>query len=89
MRLFAAASVKACQLLAHGQWFSLGTPAYATTKTDPHDIAETLMKMGLSIINKIIQITFLMFLLVLYNYILAHISYALSGTVQLDIDTYF
>jgi hypothetical protein len=76
-------------LLAHGQWFSLGTPAYATTKTDPHDIAETLMKMGLSIINKIIQITFLMFLLVLYNYILAHISYALSGTVQLDIDTYF
>jgi hypothetical protein len=29
----AAASDKAYQLLAHGQWFSLGIPASSTTKT--------------------------------------------------------
>jgi hypothetical protein len=27
------------QLLAHGWWFSLGTPASSTTKTGRHDIA--------------------------------------------------
>jgi hypothetical protein len=28
------------QLLAHGRWFSPGTPASSTTKTGRHDIAE-------------------------------------------------
>jgi hypothetical protein len=32
-------------LLAHGQWFSLGTPASSTTKIGRHDIAELLLKM--------------------------------------------
>jgi len=36
----AAASDKAYQLLAHGRWFSLGTPASSTTKIGHHDIAE-------------------------------------------------
>jgi hypothetical protein len=36
----AAASDKVYQLLAHGQWFSLGTPASSITKTSRHDIAE-------------------------------------------------
>jgi hypothetical protein len=27
-------------LLAHGRWFSAGTPASSTTKTGHHDIAE-------------------------------------------------
>jgi hypothetical protein len=40
----AAASDKADQLLAHGRWFSPGTPASSTTKTDRHDIAEILLK---------------------------------------------
>ena len=40
----AAASAKAYQLLAHGQWFSSGTPAYTTTRTGRHDIAEILLK---------------------------------------------
>jgi hypothetical protein len=34
----AAASDKVYQLLAHGQWFSQGTPASSTTKTGRHDI---------------------------------------------------
>jgi hypothetical protein len=31
-------------LLAHGQWFSPGTPASSTTKTCRHDIAESGVK---------------------------------------------
>ena len=34
----AVASDKAYLLLAHGRWFSPGTPAFPTNKTDPHDI---------------------------------------------------
>jgi hypothetical protein len=40
----AAASDKVYQLLAHGRWFSPGTPACSTTKTDRHDIAESGVK---------------------------------------------
>jgi len=40
----AAASDKVYQLLAHGQWFSPGTPASSTTKTGCHDIAQILLK---------------------------------------------
>jgi hypothetical protein len=40
----AAASDKVYQLLAHGQWFSPGTPASSTTKTGSLDIAEILLK---------------------------------------------
>jgi hypothetical protein len=43
----AAASDKVYQLLAHGQWFSPGTPASSTTKTGHHDIAEILLKSGI------------------------------------------
>jgi len=39
-------------LLAHGQWFSQGTPASATTKTGRHDIAEILLKVALSTKNQ-------------------------------------
>jgi hypothetical protein len=38
---------KVYQLLAHGRWFSPGTPASSTTKTDRHDIAEILLKVAL------------------------------------------
>ena len=44
----AAASDKVYQLLAHGLWFSLGTPASSTTKTGRHDIAEIFLKVALS-----------------------------------------
>jgi hypothetical protein len=37
-------SDKVYQLLAHGWWFSLGTPASSTTKTGHHDIAESGIK---------------------------------------------
>ena len=37
-------SDKVYELLAHGQWFSQGTPASSTNKTDHHDIAEILLK---------------------------------------------
>jgi hypothetical protein len=43
----AAASDKVYQLLAHGRWFSPGTPASSTTKTGRHDITEILLKMAL------------------------------------------
>jgi hypothetical protein len=40
-------------LLAHGWWFSPGTPASFTTKPGRHDIAEILLKVALSTkINK-------------------------------------
>ena len=48
----ATASDKVYQLLAHGQWFSPGTPASSTTKTGCHDIAEILLKVALSTINQ-------------------------------------
>jgi len=48
-----AASDKVYQVLAHGQWFSSGTPASSTTKTGRHDIVEILLKVALSTINKV------------------------------------
>jgi hypothetical protein len=41
------ASDKVYWLLAHGRWFSPGTPASSTTKTGHHDIAEILLKVAL------------------------------------------
>jgi hypothetical protein len=35
-------------LLAHGRWFSPGTPASSTNKTGCHDIAEILLKVVLN-----------------------------------------
>jgi hypothetical protein len=34
-------------LLAHGRWFSPGTPASSTTKTGRRDVAEILLKVAL------------------------------------------
>ena len=48
----ATASDKVDQLLAHGRWFSPGTPAPSTTKTGRHDITEILLKVALSTINQ-------------------------------------
>jgi len=47
----AAASDKVYQLLAHGCWFSPGTPASSTTKTGHHDIVEILLKVALNTKN--------------------------------------
>ena len=49
----ASASDKAYQLLAHGRWFSPGTPASTSTKTGRHGIAEILLKLALNTINQI------------------------------------
>jgi hypothetical protein len=48
----AAASDKVYQLLVHGRWFSPGTPAFSTTKTGRHDIAEILLKVALNTKNQ-------------------------------------
>jgi hypothetical protein len=48
----AAASDKDYMLLAHGRWFSPGTPSSSTTKTLCHDIAEILLKVALSTKNQ-------------------------------------
>jgi hypothetical protein len=42
-------------LLAHGRWFSPGTPASSTTKTGRHDIAEILLKVTLNTKNQSIK----------------------------------
>jgi hypothetical protein len=34
-------------LLAHGRWFSPGTPTSSSAKTGRHDIAEILLKVAL------------------------------------------
>ena len=53
----AAASNKVYQLLAHGRWFSPGTPASSYTKTGRHDIAEILLKVALNTRNQIKSIS--------------------------------
>jgi hypothetical protein len=40
-------------LLAHGWWFSPGTPASSTAKTGRHDIAEILLTVALNTKNQI------------------------------------
>ena len=40
----APASDEVYQLLAHGRWFSPGTPAFSTTKIGRYDIAESGVK---------------------------------------------
>jgi hypothetical protein len=44
-------------LLANGRWFSPGTPAFSTTKTGRHDIAEILLKVALSTKHQIITMS--------------------------------
>ena len=51
----AAASDKDYQLLAHGRWFSPGTPASSTTKSGRRDIAEILLKVSLNTKNQSIK----------------------------------
>jgi hypothetical protein len=51
----ATASDKVYQLLAHGRWFSPGTPASSTTKTGRHDIAEILLNVALNTKNQSIK----------------------------------
>jgi hypothetical protein len=46
---FTSTSDKVYQLLAHGWWFSPGTPASSTTKTGCHDIADILLKVALKL----------------------------------------
>jgi hypothetical protein len=42
-----AAGNKVYQLLAHGRWFSPGTPASSISNTGRRDIAEILLKVAL------------------------------------------
>jgi hypothetical protein len=51
----AAAIYKVYQLIAHGRWFSQGTPASSTTKTGRHGIAEILLKVALNTNNQSIN----------------------------------
>jgi hypothetical protein len=45
--------IKFTSCLPMSQWFSPGTPASSTTKTDRHDIADILLKVALNTINQI------------------------------------
>ena len=51
----AAASDKVYQLTAQGRWFSTVTPAFSTTTTGRHDIAEILLKVALNTNNQSIN----------------------------------
>jgi hypothetical protein len=62
-----ATSDKVYQLLAHGRWFSPGTPASSTTKTCRHDIAEILLKLALSTKIQIQTQIYLSFLKAIHN----------------------
>jgi hypothetical protein len=62
------ASDKVYQLLAHGRWFSPGTPASSTTKTGRHDIAEILLKVALSTSKSINQIKMYICILLCFYY---------------------
>jgi hypothetical protein len=42
-------------LVAHGWWFSPGTPASSTTKTGRHDVSEILLKVALNTKNQSIN----------------------------------
>jgi hypothetical protein len=42
---------KTTELLAHGRWFSQGTPASSTSKNGCLDLAEILLKMALNTKN--------------------------------------
>ena len=44
--------LRCSQLLAHGRWFSPGTPSSSTTETGRQDIAEILLKVALNRINQ-------------------------------------
>jgi hypothetical protein len=50
-----SASDKVYLLIAHGRWFSPGTPVSFTTKTGRHDIAEILLKVALNTNNQSIN----------------------------------
>jgi hypothetical protein len=52
-RVHRLASDKVYKGLVHGRWFSPGTPASSTIKTDRHEIAEILLKVALNTINQI------------------------------------
>jgi hypothetical protein len=56
----AVASDKVYQLLAHGRWFSPGTPASSTTQTGRHYISEILLKVALNTKNHHSYIKFLL-----------------------------
>jgi hypothetical protein len=54
-------SDKVCQRLAAGWWFSPSTPISSTNKTDLHGITEILLKVALSTIMIIVNITEILF----------------------------
>ena len=66
-----AASDIVYQLLAHGRWFSQGTPASSTTETGRHDIADILLKLELNTKNQIMRLSYN---LLSYNTLLYFIS---------------
>jgi hypothetical protein len=84
----AAASDKGYQLLAHGRWFSPGTPASSTTKPGRHDIAEILLKVALNTKNQIksnqSQLSILDFPSVFSNVYLYKINYCLNQVSLLE-----
>jgi hypothetical protein len=79
----AATSDKVYQLLAHGRWFSPGTPASSTTKTARHDIAEILLKVALKYQkSKSILRACLLSMVVVHTYLKKNISLSCHGDLS-------
>jgi hypothetical protein len=74
---------KVYQLLAHGRWFSSGTPASSTTKTGRHDIAEILLKVVLNTNNQSIAVTSIKQSPVLKGHLFLVLSYIISYELSL------
>jgi hypothetical protein len=69
-------------LLAHGRWFSPGTPASSTTKTGRHDIAESGVKHNKSNqikSNQIVVRNQHLFISFLFSYLLLCITTKMMG----------
>ena len=79
-----AASDKVYQLLAHGRWFSPGTPASSTTKSGHHDIAEIFLKVVLNTKNQKNQ-SYLLSAPILYHYVINIGAVVVMTIWQLDL----
>ena len=82
----AVACDKVYQLLAHGRWFSPGTPACSTTKTDRHEIAEILLRVALNTKNQnILVIVFsVLFRFTYFDYLFWYLPHFLVKTSRLE-----
>jgi hypothetical protein len=78
-------------LLAHGQWFSPGTPASSTTKSGGYDITEILLEVALSTTNQIrskVIASVCRLILIFIQFVLFLLSIVLSVLLRYAVSDY-